>query len=197
MNSDRQLAITFVSHDAGRAGAQRLLLTLIRWLRDNRGIRPATILRRSGPLVADFRELGPVFEVEPLLEKSWDEVASGILDFSRNAEMIYINTLVPGDIGEVLSALKVPTVTHAHEMEHAIRRWCAPEHLAALINVTNHYITASPPVAEILQRSYGVDPKRMNTIYEFIRCSETDLGSWSKAEVRRKQQLPEDGFLVF
>ncbi len=197
MSAAIPLDITFVSHDAGRAGAQRILLTLIRWLRDHRGVRPAIILRRGGPLISDFRELGPVLEVEPLLERDSEEFAAEILGFSGKPDLIYINTLVPGDIGAILSSLKIPIITHAHEMEHAIRRWCAPEHLAALLKVTSRFITASPPVAETLQRSYGIDPERMDTIYEFVRCSQVELGTWSKTEVRKSRQLPEDGFIFF
>ncbi|MGB7949977.1 MAG: glycoside hydrolase family 99-like domain-containing protein, partial [Candidatus Binatia bacterium] len=42
--------IVVVSHDAANAGAQRLLITLLEWLRDTKGIRPKIILRHGGPL---------------------------------------------------------------------------------------------------------------------------------------------------
>ena len=191
------LDITFVSHDAGRAGAQRFLLTFIRWLCERKGIRPRIILRRGGALVDEFRCLGPVLEIEPLLQNGFEQLRSEICDFSRGSVFAYINTLVPGDIAEFLFPLQIPVITHAHEMEHAIQRWCNPEHLEALLRITDYFVAASRPVAENLQQKHGVDRKRIRTIHEFIRCSNHEFGAWDKAMARREKQLADTDFVVF
>ena len=191
------LEITFVSHDAGRAGAQRLLLTLIEWLRDQKALRAKIILRRGGILADEFRRLGEVLEIEPQLAVGMERLKPQILEFCRDSALIYVNTLVPGDIAEILSTLQIPLVTHAHEMPIAIQRWCAVDDLASLLRVTDQFIAAAPAVAENLELNYGVDSKRLTTVKSFIRSSAQDIRAGDKNALRRAQQLPEKGFIVF
>ena len=50
--------ILFVSHDAGRTGAPLILLNFQRWLKEHTTVKFATIVRRSGPLEAEFARAG-------------------------------------------------------------------------------------------------------------------------------------------
>jgi glycosyltransferase involved in cell wall biosynthesis len=191
------LEIVFISHDAANAGAQRLLLTLIEWLRDYKGVRPRIVLRHGGPLVAQFYRLGPVFEMKTA---GWglDQGKSELVRFcGRAASLIYVNTVVPGDVVQKLSALKVPIVTHVHEMENAIKRWCVNEDLERLLKRTDHFIAASPPVANNLESAHDVVPSKITTIYSFIECHKTDVGRLNKTAIRKEKQLPERGFIIF
>ena len=72
--------------------------------------------------------------------------------------LLYINTLVPGDVAEQLSKLQIPVITHVHELENAIKRWCVKEELEQLIGLTDHFIAASPPVARNLEIAHQVSP---------------------------------------
>ena len=155
------LEIVFVSHDAANAGAQRLLITLIEWLRDTKGIRPKIILRHGGPLVPKFYQLGPVLEMDSLFSFNGERTREKLLRFCGNSNsLLYINTLVPGDVAEQLSTLQIPVITHVHELENAIKRWCVKEELEQLIGLTDHFIAASPPVARNLEeRSSGASRK--------------------------------------
>lgn len=186
-NSLEGVEIVFVSHDAARAGAQRSLLTLVRWLRDTSGIRPKIVLRRGGALNEEFHRLGEVFEIEPIVGSGLEDIKSGLLRFCQGSALAYINTLVPGDVAEVLSSLQIPIITHVHEMENAIQRWCTPEHFEALLKITAHFIAASPPVAENLQRRHGVEASRITTIYSFIACSTRDLDPANRGNARREE----------
>ena len=56
--------ILFVSHDAGRTGAPFVLLNFQRWLKEHTSMEFATILRRRGPLEAEFAKLGETFLIE-------------------------------------------------------------------------------------------------------------------------------------
>ena len=196
--STQGLEIVFVSHDAANAGAQRLLLTLIEWLRDTKGVQPKIVLRRGGPLVPEFYRLGPVFEMESLARWRSEEGKARLIRFCGNSPaLIFVNTLVPGDVATKLSELKVPILTHVHEMENAIKRWCVKEDLEQLIELTDHFIAASPPVAKNLENGHHVLPERITTVYEFIRCHRKNGDSPGRTAIRRQKKLPEEGFIIF
>jgi O-antigen biosynthesis protein len=194
----RGLHVVFVSHDAANAGAQRLLLTLIEWLRDTKGVQPKIVLRRGGPLVPEFYRLGPVFEMDSLARWRSEEGKAQLIRFCGNSPaLIFVNTLVPGDVARKLSELKVPILTHVHEMENAIKRWCVKEDLEQLLELTDHFIAASPPVARNLEDVHHVLAERITTIYEFIKCQKKDSSSLGRTVIRRQKQLPKGGFIIF
>jgi glycosyltransferase involved in cell wall biosynthesis len=111
--------------------------------------------------------------------------------------LIFINTLVPGDVAKKLSELKVPIVTHVHEMENAIKRWCVKEDLEQLLELTDHFIAASPPVARNLENAHHVRPERITTVYEFIKCQEKKKDPLGRTAIRRQKHLPQEGFIIF
>jgi glycosyltransferase involved in cell wall biosynthesis len=196
--SAEQLEIVFVSHDAANAGAQRLLISLIEWLRDTKGIRPRIILRHGGPLVPKFYQLGPVLEIDSLFSFNVERTREKLLRFCGNSSsLVYINTLVPGDVARQLSKLQIPIITHAHELENAIKRWCVKAELEELIGLTDHFIAASPPVAKNLESAYRVPPEKITTVYAFIKCQKEDTDPLNRIAVRRQKQLPEEGFIIF
>ena len=197
-SADPGLEIVFVSHDAANAGAQRLLVTLIAWLRDTKGIRPKIILRHGGPLLPKFYQLGPVLELDSLFSFNAERNREKLLRFCGNSNsLIYINTLVPGDVGEQLSKLEIPVITHVHELENAIKRWCVQAELEQLIRLTDHFIAASPPVARNLESAHRVPPEKITTVYAFIECQKTNTDPLSRIPIRRDKRLPEEGFIIF
>jgi glycosyltransferase involved in cell wall biosynthesis len=52
--------ITFITHEATRTGAPRVLLSLMQWLKMNSDFRMSTLAARPGPLLRDFGALGPL-----------------------------------------------------------------------------------------------------------------------------------------
>ncbi len=193
----RGLHVIFVSHDAANAGAQRLLITLIEWLRDNKGIQPKIILRQGGPLVAEFYRLGPVLEMDTISFNTKRTKEKLVRFCGQSNSLIYVNTLVPGDVAEQLASLDIPIITHVHELENAIKRWCVKEHLEALVRLTDHFIAASPPVARNLENAHDVDPARITTIYEYIACQMQSAARLDRAAIRKQKGLPKSGFIIF
>ena len=56
--------VTFITHEATRTGAPRVLLSLMQWLRANTDLRMQTLAVRPGPLLREFRALGRVVQLE-------------------------------------------------------------------------------------------------------------------------------------
>ena len=59
-----QRTVTFITHEATRTGAPRVLLSLMQWLRANTDFRMQTLAVRPGPLLREFRALGRVVQLE-------------------------------------------------------------------------------------------------------------------------------------
>lgn len=59
-----QRHVTFITHEATRTGAPRVLLTLMQWLRANTDVRMSTLAVFPGPLLPEFAALGPVVTME-------------------------------------------------------------------------------------------------------------------------------------
>lgn len=59
-----QRTVTFITHEATRTGAPRVLLSLMQWLRANTDLRMQTLAVRPGPLLREFRALGRVVQLE-------------------------------------------------------------------------------------------------------------------------------------
>jgi len=195
---DPGMEIVFVSHDAANAGAQRLLITLIEWLRDTKRIRPKIILKHGGPLVPKFYQLGPVLELDSVFSFNTERIRERLLRFCGNSNsLVYINTLVCGDVAAHLSKLQIPVITHAHELENAIKRWCVKEELEHLIELTDHFIAASPLVAKNLESAHQMPAEKITTVYAFIKCQKGNSDLLSQIARRRQKQLPEEGFIIF
>jgi glycosyltransferase involved in cell wall biosynthesis len=52
--------VTFITHEATRTGAPRVLLSLMQWLKANSNFQISTLAARPGPLLPDFAALGPL-----------------------------------------------------------------------------------------------------------------------------------------
>jgi len=93
--------------------------------------------------------------------------------------------------------LEIPVITHVHELENAIKRWCVQAELEQLIRLTDHFIAASPPVARNLESAHRVPPEKITTVYAFIECQKTNTDPLSRIPIRRDKRLPEEGFIIF
>src|SRR4051812_25390433 len=51
----------FISHDASRTGAPKVLLHLVSWLRTNLDFPCVVLLGRGGPLQPDFEAVAPTY----------------------------------------------------------------------------------------------------------------------------------------
>jgi glycosyltransferase involved in cell wall biosynthesis len=189
------LEIVFVSHDAFRAGAQRLLLALVKWLAETLGVRPKIILRRGGVLERDFAQLGPILRIESVSEPMLSTEVKRFI--GNSASLVYVNTLVPGEIAAIAAELGVPVITHVHELENAIQRWCDKDLLNRILKVTDHFIAAAEPVAHNLIRQHGIEPDRVTVVNEFIECSYGDASHVDKVRLRHELHLAEREFIVF
>jgi glycosyltransferase involved in cell wall biosynthesis len=187
--------ILFVSHDLRRAGAQLVLLELIRWLRTHTDIHIALVSLAGGELSPEFSALLPVAVLSPPYSPS--QVQEKVHELLGGPpDIIYGNTVVAGKLYPFLKDLGVPIVTHVHELESSIRHY-AQSQMAHVLDKTNHFICVSEPVRQYLHTAYGVPPNDSSVIPAFIRIQNfTTTPQINRTILRKEIGMPPDSFIV-
>lgn len=203
--------ILFVSHDAGRTGAPLVLLNFQRWLKKHTTVEFATILRRRGPLEADFAALGETFLIET---SRWerlirDRIAKPLhwTGFGSNKRLaalrdrshrlIYSNTVTNGDVLQILARPGVQVITHVHELNYWIEK-SGSDNWNQVCRHTTKFVAASEAVSRNLQECHRISPDRMEVVHEFIPIDyKPQLSDLDQRAITRKQLgIPPDAFVV-
>jgi glycosyltransferase involved in cell wall biosynthesis len=209
--------ILFVSHDAYRAGATNVLITLLQWLKANTDLRFDVLLRQHGELAVEFEKLARVWWLVPRVgartilrdaQRRWfgNDTGPNIVtmptlasQLRRSAEfgLIYSNTVANGRVLEALSPLGCPVVTHVHELEHSIRTHAAAD-FVHVKRRTTHYVAAAAAVKDHLQVGHGIAADMIDCVHEFVPTAAAAVVSVAAARraVRQEIGIPEAARIV-
>ncbi|WP_264566710.1 glycosyltransferase family 4 protein [Flavobacterium sp. N3904] len=196
--------ILFISHDAHLAGAQILLLNLLKWIKKHHSeIQFDLLLAGEGVLTADFKNVTNVLKM-PFPKKnanSLDKITYKLkLNFFYNHisnqkyDLIYNNTFSNGFILSVLSLNKVPIITHVHELEYWIKK-SGVENKNQIKASTNYYLTASMSVTNYLLKNHIAEKNNVEVVYEWIDSQDL-LHQKEKKSIRNFLNLPEDSIII-
>jgi glycosyltransferase involved in cell wall biosynthesis len=203
--------ILFVSHDAGRTGAPIGLLAFAQWVRQEGGCEIGTLLCSPGPLAASFAPLGPTTVLgDSLLERSRtgrrlrrllprrlrEDVARIRQAFAAGSyDVVYSNTMCNGAVLDALAPLRVPVVTHAHELSYWITR-SGEKNRQSVLEHTTEFIAASQAVQRNLVQNHGVPASKVTVVYEHIRELPAVPSLAERAAARAALGLPPDAVVV-
>jgi len=191
-------SILFIGHDAFLAGAEVLLLSLIKWFGEHTAIRIKIILLRGGILLDKFSELAPTMVWDELIQRFPDAEnrRKKILEFTGKVNLIYGNTVVAPSIYDELKFLGVPYITHVHELEKSIKIYVEKSTVEKMRLFTTAFIACSKPVGANLIDNHFVEKEKITTIHEFVEDKKVLLGD-SKYHLREKLGLIKEGLVVF
>jgi len=202
--------ILFIGHDASRSGAPILLLNLLRHFKNKNQFSIRILLRSTGPLEKYFSEIAPVKvfslrgkilkKIINLLRLNWavNKIRNQFLlnDYnSENFDLIYSNTIVNGDILKVLSKLKLPIITHVHELNNVIAHY-GQNNWELIKRYTNYYIAGSLAVKENLALNRGIARGKIEVVHEFIPAFPAVSISDCRHGVREQLGIPLNAFVV-
>ena len=191
--------ILFISHDARLAGAEILLLHLLKWLFEHTAIQLKIVCIEGGILLEKFQEFGPTLIWQDFIRDfpKKDERTDRLKQFCGRVGLIYGNTVISPSIYDEFGFLGADFITHVHELEKSIRQYVDLSTLKKMRRFSNYYIACSKPVALNLIQNHQVEPDQLTTIYAFIDRFNEDLTTISKPDIRKKLGLANDAFLVF
>ncbi len=190
--------ILFVSHDAQPAGAQLVLLNIMRWFAEHTHIGVRLLCLNGGSLLPEFEKVAPTLQYAEIANLSPEERLHHLEAFCQGKpDLIYANSVASGRVFSWMSQWETPILTHVHELNMSIQRY-ASEWMGSVIEHSNGFIACSETVRTFLIAQYGVDPQKCITVHTFIEPSGVaPLGNKGKIALRKKLGLDEDQFIVF
>jgi glycosyltransferase involved in cell wall biosynthesis len=189
--------ILFIGHDALLAGAQVVLLNMVKWIRLHTALDIRVILLREGALLSEYEKYAPVIIWEsirikyPQQQKRQEFIAGQYSDI----RLIYGNTVLAAGIYDEFRFLNVPYISHIHELEKSILLYIDKNTIRSLEKITDHFVACSAPVADNLVKNHKIEPQSIATINAFIESRSIDLVT-DKTQLRKKLGLIEDHFIV-
>ena len=190
--------VLFISHDATRTGAPIIFLHLLQWLRRNTSITFDILLKDGGPLEEEFRALGST----NLLNWNNNAFDPALKEkFLRNLAkedfgLIYSNTIVNGQILQLLAGADCPIISHIHELEYRISHQTKPEIIAGVTACTDHYIAASQAVKQNLVDNLDIPEGRIEVIYEFLPTETREPDPLICENIRKSLGIPSNSLIV-
>ena len=205
--------VLFISHDASLTGAPLVLLSLLRWLKQNRpfGLR-ILIGKSNGYFFREFEEVGRVSSFAPTHTLVNRVLRRFNLDATRNSahlsrlreqlsrediRLVYANTVASARMIEFVSFLDCPVICHVHELQGAINS-LGHDLIRRLEARVSLYVAASPTVKQNLVIRYGLDPKKIVVVEDVVPIAtcEKKINRESAEEVRRELNISPDAKLV-
>ncbi|MCH2203697.1 MAG: glycosyltransferase family 4 protein [Fuerstiella sp.] len=213
----RGVDVLFLGHDASQTGAPIVLLRMLRWLRENTDLSFSVVLGRGGPLESDYRKVADTkvyyaaTRTEPHLLSALLRVPGlrRIIGYShrrllkmflwfRKPRMIYANTAATGDMLAFFDLPQVPTVTHVHELEVALRTLVGLPQFSRIIRHTNQFLAVSQAVRQNLILNHNISDDDIDMVPEFLPVGEHSRTDCENARLNfiKRFGLPNDAFIV-
>ena len=190
--------VLVISHDAALAGAQVLLLNLLRQWKKRRPFAVRVICVGAGELRKEFEKCFPTLVLADFVAKAEQDYA--LAEFLKGSpRVIYSSTVVNGPLLAQLRPLGAKIVTHAHELQKSIERWAPGEIMAATLKHSAFFLAGSGKVAENLSASHGVPKDRLGVVYDFIESwgEEQEPDAAAKAAMREELGIGVGDVVVF
>jgi len=188
-------SVLVIGHDAARAGAQMVLLTMLREWRVLNECDFQLVLLRGGVLREEFEKVCETLVID---EYGSDNAKKEALKrfCSPDLEVILANTVVVGPFLPMLMHLNVPIVTYVHELQKSIERWAPGEIMEATLRNSDHFIAVSTPVAENLICNHNVPLDKISNLNPYIKISQT-VEAEQIDKIRKELGIPQGAKIVF
>jgi glycosyltransferase involved in cell wall biosynthesis len=199
--------ILFVSHDAHRAGAQLLLLNLLKWFKENTKSRFAVLLKNGGELFDQFSSIAPtdVWNLHHPKKSLFGGVNQFLLRKHQRklikkyqhsgVGLIYSNTITNGHLLDQLSVLSCPVITHVHELDYWIAQ-LGNDNLEKVKKHTDHYIAVSKAVFANLTDKHQVPSDRVSVVYAFINHKNIVVSEEDRSYLTQGLNIPAESMIV-
>ncbi len=143
VNFKEKQRILLVGHDAYKHGAQMLLLSMAKIYKCQFGMDVTVLLKKAGPLLAEYQELGQTVVLEQLGEENLE----GWLRH-ESIDIAVCNTSVTGDLVPTLKRAGVAIVSLIHELPNLINEYNLGGNLQMIAEGADHVVFPSQIVKD-------------------------------------------------
>jgi len=190
-----RLRVLVVGHDAARAGAQILLLTMLREWEKRDDVDFRLILLSDGVLRSEFQKFS---QMMVLTDHPTEDLRKKALENFCNfgPDVILANTVVSGSILPTLKRFGVPIVSYVHELQKSIERWAPGEIIKAAIANTDHFIAGAKAVGTNLSENHLINPTAISIQESFIETCK-NISQTKRNQIRKELGLrPQDKVIL-
>jgi glycosyltransferase involved in cell wall biosynthesis len=215
--------ILFVGHDANRAGAQYLLLHLLRYLKKT-GLKTYLVLVKGGPLLAEYKEVTDeliLVDFEPRLSSKSTKINKilKLIGWHKRSlqtqqsffdnqikdkikrlhiDLIFSNTIANGAWLAQFEDLKIPFVVYSHELANSIKIYVEPHHLLYQLQNAKHILAGSHAVKDNFVHNHAVDNKDITVIRSLIDSTHIiqKLTATNTAAIKKRLNIPQDAVVI-
>ena len=200
--------ILFITPGAQSFGGNIFLLNFLRWYKQHSSTDFVTLYGYGGDLEKDFAALSPTYQYyfddssESFASKAAAKLGNK-LELRRaslkrkivreNVDLIYSNAVTNGRMLSMFDDLKVPVITHCHELESLIQLSGIDE-FNRVKERTTHFIAVSEAVRENLLR-HGIASANISVQHGFIPMSNVPVAD-TREPIRRALGIPSEAFVV-
>lgn len=170
INQSRRPRVLVLGHDAARAGAQIVLLTMLQEWHALGHCDFQLILLGDGVLRTEFEVVCPMIVISDYATEALQKAALDAF-CSESPDVILANTVVVGPFLQKLKNLGAPIVAYIHELQKSIERWAPGPIMRATVENSDHFIAVSDTVADNLHRAHRISPDKISSINEYITTS--------------------------
>ena len=186
------MKLLLIGHDANRAGAQLVLLQLMRLLKQQPTVQMRLLLGAGGPLLADYEALAPVtiwpaddpHVINPVADKMlaklgrWEQARQRKAERQQQAmnqvlgltdvDVVLVNTVSSSEwFGRLTLSDGVRVITFVHELAMSVKMYSDSDALANLFRRTHHVLAVSEATADYYVDNQGVDRSKI-TLFTLI-----------------------------
>jgi glycosyltransferase involved in cell wall biosynthesis len=191
--------LLFVGHDAIHAGAQVVLLEVVKWFANHTRHPIKVLLFGAGRLVPQYAEYADTHVmIDSLADVSWNKALQKFLNDKFSA--CYVNTVASSRfwklIGHFPAVAQAPLILHVHEMEMVIRDY--EEDFNKIIPYVSSIIAVSAAVRDTLTNIFICDPNKIFLSNAFVHViANTPYDAALRRQVARLDlQLSSSDFVV-
>ncbi|MDN2565998.1 glycosyltransferase [Aquibium sp. A9E412] len=183
--------ILIVGHDAELGGAQQVMRTFGRWLRDRTGYDVRFVVMRGGAFLDRFAALAPTLDLSTLPP---GEAAAGLAAFAGDdVRCVLLNSVASAGFLRHWGEDAAPVVAYLHEMGETLER-----HAHRLERVKARAATilcGSDAVADALAGRFAVPRAMLARVHDFLDEAPSQETP-DRAAARRALGLPPEALLV-
>lgn len=205
--------VMVIGHEASLSGAPVLLLNLFSLLVKKEVIDVQFVIRRGGPLVSEYKKVGPVIVLKPPKYGEEKSILLHILHFFQNkiklvsvlfnafsCDYMFFNTVVNGKLMRWFGLHNKPAVTYIHELEKVIDLYLAQKDAVLPLAVSDVMLYPSVKTKTLLIDRYKVPYEKLAPLayyfpfskdqYDYLKALKT------KQSFRQKFGIKQEDFLV-
>lgn len=190
-NLEESQRIIMVGHDAHPHGAQINLLHMARCLKRDLRMEVVLLLLEGGAMVADYERVCTTIVLGK--NEGWHNTLAGLLQhyFSLGTNKAICNTVVTGDVAQILHGHGYQVVSLVHELPAIIQSHGLQSVCWQVAGNADNIVFASKVVADEFRDRYWPDPERILIAPQGVAFNPyIDKRQALRTEVREELDLP-------